>query len=298
MSFQTEKPLTVFAPAKINLYLHVTGRRPDGYHELDSLVNFADIGDQVEITSSSTLAFDIIGPFAGAFRQKERSADADSTNLVIKAARGLSRIAQKTPSLKITLTKNIPLGAGLGGGSADAAATLWGLLEYWNLPRDLDGLDELMLSLGADVPVCFASEARLMRGIGDMLAPAPSLPEQPLVLVHPGKPCNTARVFSEFSASLKDDVLWGNDVELTELMTRTENMLTPAAVAHVPEIQNILQNLTAQNGCTNARMSGSGSACFGIFDSEAAAETAAHDISSSNPDWWVQSGWLGRVSRY
>ena len=296
------KTLTVFAPAKINLYLHVTGKLENGYHTLDSLVSFADIGDEIEIKPGQGFEFHIQGPFANGFSGLDTSAQPDSTNLVAKAVWGLARLVRKTPAFDITLTKNLPLGGGIGGGSADAAAVVWALLQYWNLPKDLDGLDAFLLSLGADVPVCFLCRSVFMRGVGDVLDDTVSIPERPVVLVNPGKRCETPRVFSfydgDYAANIQTRVSYETAEAFAALLYETENVLTNAAIKTVPDIQNVLHALNAQDGCSTARMSGSGSTCFGIFQDEQSAIKAASDIASQNPDWWVQNCWIGRTERY
>lgn len=288
--------LKIFAPAKINLYLHVTGRRDDGYHTLDSLVGFADIGDLLVLSPATALSFEITGPFAAAFSESETRATPDSSNLVIKAIWGLAELIDQPPAFHIVLEKNLPMGAGLGGGSADAAAILRLLCRYWNVPDTLAGLGSLMLSLGADMPVCFAGNATHVRGIGEQLAPGPALPETPVVLIHPGKACNTGEIFLRFQGPFGEPVTLPGQIPdidtLCDFLAHTENMLSAAAIKTVPAIQDVLNALGAQGGCRIARMSGSGSACFGIFESDSAARQAVEQLSRENPDWWVQAGWI------
>jgi len=302
MNDQTSKTLRVFAPAKINLYLHVTGQRENGYHTLDSLVGFADIGDEIQISSAEDFRFEITGPFANAFHGRDIDASPESSNLAVRAVWALSRLAEKAPAFKITLQKNLPLGAGIGGGSADAAAVLWGLLEYWNLSADLDGLDALMIMLGADVPVCFACKTLHVSGIGEKLKPVSPAPEIPIVLVHPGKACNTKEIFnrfkSDFSETITPPAHFNSATEMIDFLADTENMLTSSALHFVPEIQNTMRALSTKKDCLLSRMSGSGSTCFGLFDDMDQAEKAAENLMIENPDWWVKSGWLGRPERY
>ena len=298
MSPDTIKPLSIFAPAKINLYLHITGKLDSGYHTLDSLISFADIGDDICIEPAQSLSLEINGPYGSAFKGKDLSSEPESTNLVIKAVRATAQLAQKTPALKVTLTKNLPLGAGIGGGSADAAAIIWGLLQYWALPKSLKGLDDLMLSLGADVPVCFACQSAYVSGIGETITPAHDIPEQPIVLIYPGKPCHTGKIFSLYNEDYIAPHPHKDPPDLDDIMKNTRNSLTKTAIQTVPSIQNVLENLQTQEGCMLVRMSGSGSSCFGLFKDRAAADNAAENIASTNPDWWVKSGWLGRTQRY
>lgn len=302
MTSETSRSLTVFALAKINLYLHVTDKLANGYHTLDSLISFADIGDEIIIEPAQDFQFEITGPFSAALKGNDIAAGPDSSNLAVKAVWGLSRLIEKAPSLHMRLVKNLPLGAGIGGGSADAAAVLWGLLEYWSLPKNLSGLDDLMLKLGADVPVCFACEPCRVQGIGDILKSPPALPEAPVVLVYPGKPCHTAKIFNHMKASFSlpadlPEIITSFEM-LCDVLSRTTNDLTQAAMDSVPDIKNVLQALDAQPGCALSRMSGSGSSCFGFFEDEQKAEAAALKLAEENPDWWVKSSWLGRCGRY
>ncbi len=303
MTSTQTKTLTIFAPAKINLYLHVTGRLDNGYHALDSLVAFADIGDEIRIEPAALdFSFKMQGPYANAFGPKEFDASPNSSNLAVQAAWAISRAAQKIPNVKITLTKNLPLASGIGGGSSDAAAVIWGLMEWWGIPRQSGYLPSLLASLGADVPVCLNCEPARLRGIGDIIDRVPPMPEIPVVLVNPGKSCPTAQVFARYSGTFREpgklperlDTL----ADLTAYIGAKENDLLAPACQVVPEIENVLRVLDFQAGCRLARMSGSGATCFGLFENEKHARDAAKNIKSENPDWWVRAGILNRPERY
>lgn len=302
MSSTQTKLLTIFAPAKINLYLHITGRLDNGYHTLDSLVAFADIGDRVEIEPATDFQFRVQGPYAGSFNSKELDASPNSANLIVQAAWSLARAAQKVPNIRATLTKNLPLASGLGGGSSDAAAIIWGLLEWWDLSSQAHYLPGLMARLGADVPVCLTCKPSRVRGIGDILDPAPIMPEVPVVLVHPGKPCPTGEVFGHYSGGFKEPQSLPGDIDtydgLITFLKRQSNDLYMSACQKVPEIKNTINALNAQKGCGLARLSGSGAACFGLFENEVLAKMAAKAISTENPDWWIKTGWINRPERY
>ncbi len=302
MSSTQTKSLSVFAPSKINLYLHVTGRLDNGYHTLDSLIAFADIGDSLDIAASPDFQFDVSGPFAGSFSPKELDSSPSSANLVVRAAWALSQAAHKPPNIRASLTKNLPLGSGLGGGSSDAAAVIWGLLEWWGLPKTQRYLPGLMARLGADIPVCLPCRAARIRGIGDVIDPVPDIPETPIVLVHPGKPCATADVFMRYSGVHREPLplptRFDTLNDLVAFLEGTGNDLTQTACEIVPEIRNALQGLEAQTGCRLSRLSGSGSSCFGLFEHEHEAQNAAKAMAEENPDWWVHAGWLGRPERY
>ena len=302
MSDTQTKTLTIFAPAKVNLYLHVTGRLDNGYHTLDSLIAFVDVGDDVTLSPAPDFEFRIDGPLARAFGPKETDASPHSANLVVQCVWALARAAQKVPNIRATLTKRLPLAAGLGGGSSDAAAVIWGLMEWWDLPRQSHYLPGLMARMGADIPVCLPCRPARVRGIGDILDSVPSLEETPIVLVHPGKPCPTQRVFANYAGAFKNTANLPADIRhfdgLIGFLKQQGNDLLPAAMAIVPEIGNALTALEAQKGCALARMSGSGATCFGLLRDEAQAQKAAQQIARDNPDWWVRGGWLNRPERY
>lgn len=302
MSKATPKTLTIFAPAKINLFLHITKRLSNGYHTLDSLVAFADIGDIITIESAPSFSFHIKGPFADAFKEEERSTFLNGENLVIKAARSLSQVADRPLNIKITLTKNLPLSSGLGGGSSDAAATIWGLQELWNLAHDADYLVPLMTKLGTDVPVCLNCRPTIMQGIGDILLPAPTMSEIPLLLINPMLSCATQDVFLHHSGTFKKKITLPENLDsvfdLVETLCTLENDLFEPALKLIPEIENVINALNAQEHCLFSRMSGSGASCFGLFETIEHAENAAEKIKAENPDWWVKTGFLNRPERY
>jgi 4-diphosphocytidyl-2-C-methyl-D-erythritol kinase len=302
MSSTQTKLLTIFAPAKINLYLHVTGRLDNGYHTLDSLIAFADIGDSVEIEPAADFQFRVRGPYCKEFTAKELDASPNSSNIAVQAAWTLARAAQKTLNTRITLTKNLPLASGMGGGSSDAAAVIWGLCEWWNLPRSAPYLTGLMARLGADVPVCFPCKPARVRGIGDVLDPAPVMGETPVLLINPGVPCPTANVFGQFDGAYKEPqaipASLENFKDLVSFLKTHDNDLQVPAMRTAPEIKIVLENLQKQKNCGFARMTGSGATCFGLFETELAAQKAAKAIVAEHPRWWVKAGWLNRPERY
>ncbi|MBI4030917.1 MAG: 4-(cytidine 5'-diphospho)-2-C-methyl-D-erythritol kinase [Proteobacteria bacterium] len=298
-----KKSLTVFAPAKINLYLHVTGWRDDGYHSLDSLAVFADVGDKIRIETAADFSFLIKGPYASSFDAAGRDASPDSANLAVRAAWAVARAVRKDLRVRLTLEKNLPPASGIGGGSADAAAVIWGLMEWWDYtPQGAVFLPDATAALGADVPVCFACRPTVMRGIGDMLEPAPDMAEIPAVLVNPGRLCPTAEVFRKFDGDFRANATVPEALDgfenLLDFLVEQENSLTPAAVAAVPEIAFILEDMEAQAGCHLARMSGSGATCFGLFRESVEAQAAAEAVALNHPEWWVRAVTLNRVERY
>lgn len=297
--------LKVFAPAKVNLHLHVTGKRDDGYHTLDSLVMFADIGDLLSFHKSDTFSFTVDGPFSSAFLRDELDSSPQSKNIVVRAAWKLAHLVARELNVALHLQKNLPLGGGIGGGSADAAACLWGLCQYWQLSLPDSHKIALASQLGSDVPVCLASETCQMQGTGDILRPMPPLPELPVLMVWPGEPVATAPIFQSLAltrfsekVAFPQQGLDQPDSLCAFLLTQTHNDLTGAAEEFVPAIRLALEKLGAQPGCRLARMSGSGSTCFGIFASEDESMAAARALSLAHPTWWVRAGWLNRVSRY
>lgn len=284
------------APAKINLYLHVTGKRPDGYHDLDSLVVFADIGDRISLEKSDNLTLEIDGPFAGTFSAKEKDTGRESGNIIIRALWALADASGERPDFHLRLTKNLPLAAGLGGGSADAAALVKLWMEQTQIPIDTKILQGILQKLGADVPVCYDQKpARLLR-TGHFFERM-SLPKNiPAVLINPLKPCSTSAVFSNCAppyTSPLDHIPENMDqTRLFDFLVHTGNDLIKPAIARVPEIPGMLETLLAQQGCALSRLSGSGATCFGVFETFTQAEIAATTLQQTHPNWWIASAQL------
>ena len=283
---QPGSPLRAFAPAKINLWLHVTGRRPDGYRELDSLVAFADVGDRLSAAPAQELTLTVSGPFAAAL-------DAGADNLVLRAARSLAAHCGIPAQAALHLHKNLPVASGIGGGSADAAAALRLCARLWRADIGNAAMARLALDLGADVPACLAGGTARMTGIGEKLAPPdPAPPAAPAVLVNPGIAVSTGQVFEAlagpFGSPAEDR---GGDFAGRAAANR--NDLEAPAIALVPEIADVLAALRAAPGLRLARMSGSGATCFGLFDGAAAAEAAARAIAAAHPAWWVAACSIG-----
>ncbi|MGC9448810.1 4-(cytidine 5'-diphospho)-2-C-methyl-D-erythritol kinase [Cereibacter johrii] len=267
-----------FARAKINLTLHVTGQRPDGYHLLDSLVVFADVGDRVRAEPAEALSLAITGPQAA-------NLPVADDNLVLRAARTLGG-----QGARLTLEKHLPVASGIGGGSADAAAALVALARLWQVPLPDPAA---VLKLGADVPVCLEGRAVRMAGVGEILTPlAAPLPEGWLVLANPGVSVPTPPVFKALARRdnppMPDDLPgWPSVEALAAFLAAQRNDLEPPAIALAPEIARTRTALAAQPGCLLARMSGSGATCFGLFAAEEAARAAAGAIGAEQPGWWV-----------
>jgi 4-diphosphocytidyl-2-C-methyl-D-erythritol kinase len=270
------------APAKVNLALHVTGRRPDGYHLLDSLVVFPALGDRLEAEPARGLSLTIDGPFG-------RDLDAGPANLVLRAA--LAFGAGQGAALR--LLKSLPVASGIGGGSADAAATLRLLSRLWSLPLPPA---EAVLALGADVPVCLAGRACRMQGIGEVLTPL-ALPPFWIVLANPGVPVATGAVFAGLAFRQNSGMgalpAFADAAALLEWLAHRRNDLEAPAVALAPPVGAALAALRAQPGCRLARMSGSGATCFGVFAAEAPALAAADALRAREPAWWVAAAPVG-----
>lgn len=272
--------IEVFAPAKINLTLHVTGQRDDGYHLLDSLVVFAAIGDTIRAIPSAALTLEIGGPEAGGLA-------AAPDNLVLRAA----RLMAPGRGAAISLTKRLPIASGIGGGSADAAASLRALSQLWDLPLPPS---EQVLTLGADVPVCLSTSPARMRGIGERLDPVPPLPEMDIVLVNPRVPVSTPAIFR--SLTVKDNPPmepdlphWRDLSAFISWLGAQRNDLAAPAIALQPVIADVLDVLR-RAGALFAGMSGSGATCFGIFASGETSVQATSALKAEHPDWWVARG--------
>jgi 4-diphosphocytidyl-2-C-methyl-D-erythritol kinase len=273
------------APAKINLTLRVLGRRADGYHELESLVAFADLADTLNLQPGRETILEIDGPFAAA-------CGPPADNLVLKAFAALRERVGELKGGRFTLEKKIPVAAGLGGGSADAAAALRLLVRANNLSAgEARMVVAAALAIGADVPVCLASRARIMGGIGDQLLPPLDLPVLPALLVNPGAPLATRDVFAAF-AGQHGGIPSHADMPpergaLIEWLGGQGNDLTSSAVACLPVIADVLAALQALPGVRFARMSGSGPTCFAAFASPEEAAAAWQKLKVERKDWWV-----------
>lgn len=274
---------SVEAPAKINLTLHVVGKRDDGYHLLDSLVAFAGVGDTLDFAPADTIRLEVTGPTAGQIPEGE--------NIVIKAARLLAAAARVDKGAAIRLTKRLPVAAGIGGGSADAAAALKGLMRLWDVSLSPEALNRLALSIGADVPVCLAGKPMRMMGVGEVLEPAPALPPAWLLLVNPMVPLHTPPVFKArtgpFSAADPLTASPGDAAELAQALAARRNDLTPPAIVIEPVVGEVLAAIAATADCLLPRMSGSGATCFGLYAGEAQARAAAARVVAAHPAWWV-----------
>lgn len=270
------------AHAKINLALHIKGRRGDGYHELDSIVAFADVADVLTISPAALVSLDITGPFADGLPRDERNSIVAAWHLL----NGFS--AQKGAAIapvKFHLEKNLPVAAGIGGGSADAAAALRGLIRFFDIMISVQDMNGIALQLGADVPICLGQKTSRMRGIGELIEPiAISLPRA-VLLVNPRVPLPTPEVFD--ALKLECGQSFGSAITDLNNIRNWRNDLTAPAIGIVPEITGVLESLGSQGDIICSRMSGSGAICFGLAENLDKAERAAANIKNQHPNWWV-----------
>ena len=277
-------PLHERALAKVNLFLHVTGRRGDGYHLLDSLAVFPGAADVLRVEPGSSLSLTICGPHGGGL-------DAGPGNLVLRAAAALADAAGVPARAALTLDKRLPVASGIGGGSADAAATLRLLSRLWEVAVPSEALGRLAEALGADVPVCLRSEPARMGKVGGHLSAAPGLPAFGMVLVNPGAAVSTPEVFRARTGPFRAEAVlpgaWSDAGAMAGQLAGLANDLEPPALALCPVIADVLAWLRARPGCLLARMSGSGATCFGLFAPGPAAAAVAAAVPSP---WWAWGG--------
>lgn len=293
--------LTTRAPAKINLNLIVHGRRPDGYHDLSSLVMFAGVGDELSLEGGAPVGLTLGGPLAAGLQ-------ADDSNLVLRAAANLGRRVPGLRSGHFTLVKRLPIASGIGGGSADAAAALRLLARLNGLGSDHPALMAAARETGADVPVCLGSRAAMMRGIGEDLQRIAGMPKLCAMLVNPGISLSTAEVFKSLGLEAGERMRpmptmagegsgvssWHEDSAddaqelIASLASGHGNDLERPASGIAPQISAVLRALAASDGCRLARMSGSGATCFGLFDTPRQSLLAARRLAAMHPSWWVK----------
>jgi 4-diphosphocytidyl-2-C-methyl-D-erythritol kinase len=281
-------PFDALAPAKVNLFLNVLGRDERGYHLLESLFVFAGLADRIDGWNAELPHFHVSGEFAG-------DVTADQHNLVLKAADLLRRESGVDRPLSLCLEKYIPVAAGLGGGSADAAAVLLALDSYWELRWPRERLHRLARELGADVPACLSHDPVIARGVGDDLSPAPAMPAYAMLLANPRRPTQTPAVFAAYRAlnpQIEPRPLpplpakWETLEALTADILARGNDLLPAALQVTPEIGPTLAALERAPGAAAAGLSGSGATCFALFADDEAADAAGEKLRHDHPDWW------------
>ena len=271
------------ARAKINLFLHVGDKRADGFHPLQSLAVFPLLGDQLRAEAAPELSLDVNGPFA-------TSLAGEGDNLVLRAAKALNPKAGQ--GARLTLTKNLPVASGIGGGSADAAAALRALSALWDLNLGEDRLMAVAAELGSDIPVCMASEPRWMEGRGEVLVPLDCLPHLPMLLVNPRVPVPTRDVFAALQsrsgvAAALPPGRFRDMADLLRFLDASRNDLEEPARRIQPVIGEVLTALCSLPGALFARMSGSGATCFAIFPDDVSCARAGKLLSAAKPGWWI-----------
>lgn len=287
---RSDEGLWLDAKAKINLALHVTGRRDDGFHHLDSLVVFAQTADRLHLRPAKKTSLKISGPF-----EKGLSRD---NNLILLAFKQLSTaLSEPIPATAFHLEKNLPVSSGIGGGSADAGAALNGLIKLWQIGISSEKLARIGLELGADVPVCLGSKTCRMQGIGEIIEPVKQFPAFNCVLVNPGIGVSTPEIFNKLALpkgkSAFAPLTGMPETDWLDWLAKNRNDLQAPAIEETPEIQAVIAALENTKGCQLARMSGSGATCFAIYDSPEHAEDAAVDIGVLHPDWWTVATRMG-----
>jgi len=287
-----------FAPAKVNLFLHVGAVDADGYHPVASLMSFADVGDRLSLTPADSFSFGVEGEFADALAGEDPAG-----NLVWRAVQRLLSLAEApAPLLRLTLDKALPVAAGLGGGSSDAGAALKLLRDSLGLAVDDQALQDIAADLGADGPACLVARPVIGEGRGDRLSPAPAMPPLPAVLVNPRRACSTGQVYRAFDALAASES--GADLPrlaeryesvaaVVAMLSQCRNDLEPPALGVCPEIAEVLAALRAAPQTRLARLSGSGATCFALCETSGEAEALAAALSDQRPDWWIRACGLG-----
>jgi 4-diphosphocytidyl-2-C-methyl-D-erythritol kinase len=273
------------ARAKVNLFLHVGEKREDGFHPLQSLAVFTELGDALEAREADGLSLSVTGPFADGLQN-------EPDNLVLKAARALAVKAGRNPEGALALIKNLPVASGIGGGSADAAAALRALAALWRLDIDDAGLSEIALALGSDIPVCVANVPSFMAGRGEIVTPVESLPHVPLLLVNPKVAVPTKDVFAALGKRSGVEMKlprgrFRDSADLLRFLDATHNDLQEPACGVQPVIRTVLGALAALPGALFSRMSGSGATCFALFPDDESCRRAAALLAQKNPSWWI-----------
>ena len=280
------KTVNIDLPAKVNLFLSVCGRREDGYHLLESLVGFTEFGDRMSVRLADDVTVSVEGPFATDLLS------VSDTNLVLVAASALKEEAGIDLGAKIKLEKNIPVSAGIGGGSADAAGTLRTLTELWQLKYDAQRLAQVGRVIGSDIPVCVYSVPAIIEGAGEKVTPQKPLPACGVVLVNAGERVSTKSVFLTRTGSYTKSFPWPEINSFEQLvfeLSLRKNDLSETAVKLSPLIYDVLTTLSETRDCAYFQMSGSGGTCFGLYPTQKLAVDAVHSISERNPDWWCIS---------
>ena len=275
-----DRLISIEAPAKVNLFLHLLAKREDGFHDLESLVAFAEFGDSISIHLSDEINLSVKGVMSSLVPE-------DNRNIVLRVANLLREKFKISLGASIILKKNLPVSAGLGGGSSDAAATFWGLVVLWKINLNLQELIDLSCEfcLGADIPVCLTKKPALIKGIGEKIQTLDCFSSLPILLVNPGVPISTKEIFSQVTIPEKCPI-WEPSKSIIESLNYCRNDLQSEAIIKAPVIKDILLKLEEMEGCFLSRVSGSGSTCYGLFDSDKNLKIATENFIKYD-DWWV-----------
>jgi len=285
------KTVHQFAPAKINLTLHIKGRREDGFHLIESFVVFCDVGDEITVSSYDGFALNLTGPFAGLLQNEE-------SNIALEAAKSfVNGFRDCLPGVQVELVKNLPIAAGMGGGSSDAAAVIRALAYLVDVNVSRTAAGQIAIGLGADVTVCLDPQASFMSGVGNIITSLPALPEIHAILVNPNIKMLTGAVFAALAVpgairrdeeGLMPEHAFSDAADLVAFVGSCRNDLEAPALRMCPEISDVREALLVQDGCLLARMTGSGATCFGLFDTREQARRGAENIREKTPSWWVK----------
>lgn len=280
------------APAKVNLFLHLTDKLDNGYHLIESVMVFVNYGDEISIKDSDSFNFSTTGEYSSEIPSDGENIAVKTLDLLLEASGKKER-----PKLDIELKKNLPVGAGIGGGSADAALLMKLINEKCNLGYSIEELQDIGIKAGADIPVCLSCSSSFVSGTGEKVATLKNFPKRDIVLINPNKVLLTKDVFKigteKFSLPIKDkfySLYEESNANILDFIKEQRNDLEKAAKSLIPEITEITDILNSQSGCIFARMSGSGATCFGIFENKEASNNALNNIRSLYPNWWVQKG--------
>lgn len=276
-----------FSPAKINIFLEVMSRRKDGFHNLNSLMSFCNIGDFIEIKKSKKFSFDIVGPFSKSLLKLEH-------NIILEVIKNLETHFDRTFNINLKLRKNLPISSGLGGGSCNAAITIKALLKIFELKIKETELQKILLSIGSDVPFCYYGKTSLVNGIGEKIKPISKIEELNILLVNPMVEVPTKEIFKKvIKFNSNPTVLTKKTIskkELLDILDNSANDLEEIAIASFSEIKEVLEFFKFHTKSTFQRMSGSGGTCIGFFDSNKSLKEAELNFKKYFSNWWVKSG--------
>jgi 4-diphosphocytidyl-2-C-methyl-D-erythritol kinase len=282
----------IFAPARITLFLHVTGRQDDGLHQFQTVMAFLDVGDTLTFAQHGGFLLETEGDFASEVGSPHQ-------NFVYIAAKSMAEHFRLPLQAHVVLQKNLPVGSGVGGASSDMGATLMGLHKLWRMPEDASGMEKIARSLAFDVPACFTRRAYWAEGVGDKNKALEELPPLHFVLVNPMETPSTTEVFRRFNGKFTTPLQFTGSKKTAEKWIADlriyRNDLTDAAISACPAVRDVLSALETTPHCQLARLSGTGATCFGLYQTAEQAQLAAHQIQQQHPNWWVTPAGLAKA---